>query len=90
MYGIVLGVTRPGALRKMNQDNDCLFNANIIMNELMYDHACYVYDYVHDYVRMNPCTIMYKNKSTKFYKISISHGIEQVKNMIPMTILVFP
>jgi hypothetical protein len=32
MYGMVLGVTPPGALRKMNQDNDCLFNANI-MNE---------------------------------------------------------
>ena len=29
MYGIVLGVTPPGALRKMNQDNhDCL-NANL-------------------------------------------------------------
>jgi hypothetical protein len=32
MYGMVLGVTPLGALRKMNQDNDCLFNANI-MNE---------------------------------------------------------
>jgi hypothetical protein len=40
--GIVLGVTPPGALRKMNQDNDCLFNANIIMNELTYDHVDYV------------------------------------------------
>jgi hypothetical protein len=39
--GIVLGVTPPGALRKKNQDNNCLFNANI-MNELMYDHVAYV------------------------------------------------
>jgi hypothetical protein len=46
MYGIVLGVTPPGALRKMNQDNDCLFNANIIMNELTYDHVSYDCDYV--------------------------------------------
>jgi hypothetical protein len=44
--GIVLGVTPPGSLRKMNQDNDCLFNANIIMNELTYDHIPYDYDYV--------------------------------------------
>jgi hypothetical protein len=44
--GIVLGVTPPGAFRKMNQDNDCLFNANIIMNELTYDYVPYVYDYV--------------------------------------------
>jgi hypothetical protein len=42
--GIVLGVTPPEALRKMNQDNDCLFNTNIIMNELMYAHACYIYE----------------------------------------------
>jgi hypothetical protein len=28
--GIVLGVTPPGDLRKMNQDDNCLFNANII------------------------------------------------------------
>jgi hypothetical protein len=50
MYGIVLEVTPPGALRKMNQDNECLFNANI-MNELMYNHVCYNYDYdsMHDY-----------------------------------------
>jgi hypothetical protein len=41
MNGIVLGVTPSGALRKMNQDNDCLFNANL-MNELMHDHVCYV------------------------------------------------
>jgi hypothetical protein len=42
MYGIVLGVTPPGALHKMNQDNDCLFNANLInewMNE--YDYVWY-------------------------------------------------
>jgi hypothetical protein len=77
MYGIVLGVTPPGALRKMNQDNDCLFNANL-MNELMYDHACYVYDYVYDYVRMIPCTIMFKNKSPRCYKTSTRYGIEQV------------
>jgi hypothetical protein len=64
--GIVLGVTPPGAFRKMNQDNDCLFNANL-MNELVYDHACYVYDYVHDYMRMIPCTIMFKNKSIRCY-----------------------
>jgi hypothetical protein len=38
MYGIVLGVTPHGALRKMNQDNDCLFNANI-MNELTCDYV---------------------------------------------------
>jgi hypothetical protein len=44
MYGIVLGVTPPGALRKMNQHNNCLFNANIT-NEHMYDHACYDYDH---------------------------------------------
>jgi hypothetical protein len=42
MNGIVLGVTPPRALRKMKQDNDCLFNANL-MNELMHDHVCYVY-----------------------------------------------
>jgi hypothetical protein len=29
----------------MNQDNDCLFNANL-MNELMYDHVYHDYDYV--------------------------------------------
>jgi hypothetical protein len=46
--GIVLGVTPPGALRKMNQDNDSLFNANL-MNELMYDYVCYDYDSMHDY-----------------------------------------
>jgi hypothetical protein len=40
--GIVLGVTPPGTFRKMNQDNDCLFNANIIMNELMHVHVAYV------------------------------------------------
>jgi hypothetical protein len=85
MYGIVLGVTPPGALRKMNQDNICLFNANL-MNELMYDHVCYVYDYV----RMIPCTIMFKNKSTRCYRTSVRHGIEQVKIMIPVTILGFP
>jgi hypothetical protein len=52
MYGIVLGVTPPVALRKMNQDNDRLFNANLI-NELMHDHVCYDYDYA----RMIPCMI---------------------------------
>jgi hypothetical protein len=56
MYGIVLGVTPPGTLREMNQDYNCLFNANL-MNELMHDHVCYVYDYVHDYVRMITCMI---------------------------------
>jgi hypothetical protein len=40
--GIVLGVTPPEAFRKMNQDNNCLFNANIIMNELMHDNVAYV------------------------------------------------
>jgi hypothetical protein len=88
--GIVLGVTPPGAFRKMNEDNDCLFNANIIMNELTYDHVAYVYDNVHDYVRMIPCKFMFKNKSTRCYKTIIRHGIEEVKNMIPMTILGFP
>jgi hypothetical protein len=48
MYGIVLEVTPPGVLRKMNQDNNCLFNANL-MNELMHDHRCY------DYARMISC-----------------------------------
>jgi hypothetical protein len=47
--GIVLGVTPLGTLRKMNQNNDCLFNANLT-NELTYDHACY--DYVYVYARM--------------------------------------
>jgi hypothetical protein len=51
MYGIDLGVTPPGTIRKMNQDNNCLFNANL-MNELMHDYVCYVYDYVHEYVRV--------------------------------------
>jgi hypothetical protein len=40
MYEIVLGVTPPGDLRKMNKDNDCLFNANLMnewMNMIMYD-----------------------------------------------------
>jgi hypothetical protein len=31
-----------------------------------------------------------KDKSIRCYMISIRHGIEQVKNMIPMTILGFP
>jgi hypothetical protein len=43
MYGIALGVTPPGALRKMNQDIDCLFNANL-MNEWM-NMTNYGYDY---------------------------------------------
>jgi hypothetical protein len=60
MYGIVLGVTPPGALRKMNQDNDCLFNANL-MNELMSDHACY--DYVYVYARMISCMIMLRARA---------------------------
>jgi hypothetical protein len=51
MYGIVLGVTPPGALRKMNQDNNCLFNVNL-MNELMHDHVCYDYDYARMISRM--------------------------------------
>jgi hypothetical protein len=58
MYGIVIGVTPPGALRKMNQDNDCLFNANI-MNELMHDHVGYVYDYA----RMLSCTSMLRTRA---------------------------
>jgi hypothetical protein len=87
MYGIVLGVTPPGAIRKMNQDNDCLFNANL-MNELMYVHACYEYDC--DYSRMLSCRIMFMNKSMRCYKTSTSHGIEQVKNVTPMKILGFP
>jgi hypothetical protein len=39
MYGIDLGVTPPGTIRKMNQDNNCLFNANPWMNldTFMYD-----------------------------------------------------
>jgi hypothetical protein len=74
----------------MNQDNDCLFNANIIMNELMNAHACYVYDYVHDFERMNPCTFMFKNKSTRCYKTSTRHVVEQDKYVIPITILGFP
>jgi hypothetical protein len=40
-------------------------------NELMYDHACY--EYVYDYGRLIPCTIMFKNKSTRCYKSSSSH-----------------
>ena len=37
MYGIVLGVTPPGALRKMNQDdNVCLTLTSNIMNEYDY------------------------------------------------------
>jgi hypothetical protein len=40
--GIALGVTPPGTLRKMNQDDNCLFNANITMNERMHDYVCYV------------------------------------------------
>jgi hypothetical protein len=58
MYGIVFGVTPPGALRKMNQDNNCLLNANI-MNELMHDHVCYVYDYA----RMISCTNMLRARA---------------------------
>ena len=85
MYGIVLGVTPPGTIRKMNQDNVCMFNANI-MNELRYEYVCYVYDYA----KMTPCTFMFKNKSIRCYMISTRHGLEQVKNMIPMTILGFP
>jgi hypothetical protein len=45
MYGIDLGVTPPGTIRKMNQDNNCLFNANL-MNELRHDYVYYDYDYV--------------------------------------------
>jgi hypothetical protein len=45
MYGIDLGVTPPGTIRKMNQDNDCLFNSNP-MNELSYDYVPHDYDYV--------------------------------------------
>jgi hypothetical protein len=49
MYGIDLGVTPPGTIRKMNQDNNCLFNANL-MNELRYVYVRYEYDYVtYDY-----------------------------------------
>jgi hypothetical protein len=61
MYGIVLGVTPPGALRKMNQDNECLFNANR-MNELMHVYVCYDYNYV--YERMDTYTTMLTIKST--------------------------
>jgi hypothetical protein len=32
MYGIDLGVTPLGTIRKMNQDNNWLFNANLWMN----------------------------------------------------------
>ena len=42
MYGIDFGVTPPGTIRKMNQDNNCLFNANL-MNELRYVYARYDY-----------------------------------------------
>jgi hypothetical protein len=58
MYGIFLRVTPPGALRKMNQDNDCLFDTNLI-NELMYDHASYDYDYS----RMFSCMIMLRTRA---------------------------
>ena len=44
MYGIDLGVTPPGTIRKMNQDNNCLLHANL-MNELSYDYVWYDYDY---------------------------------------------
>jgi hypothetical protein len=48
MYGIDLGVTPPGTIRKMNQDNNCLFNANL-MNELRYVCVRYEYDSMYDY-----------------------------------------
>jgi hypothetical protein len=44
MYGIDLGVTPPGTIRKMNQDKNCVFNANP-MNELSHDYVYYDYDY---------------------------------------------
>jgi len=46
MYGIVLGVTPPGALRKMNQENNvCSTLTSNLMNE-------------YDYVRYNMIMIM--------------------------------
>jgi hypothetical protein len=83
MYGIVLGVTPPGALRKMNQDNNCLFNANI-MNKLMHDHVCYDYD--HEWIHVWLCKEQEHGKLLDKYKICIEH----VKNVILMMILGFP
>jgi hypothetical protein len=49
MYGIDLGVTPPGTIRKMNQDNIvCSTLTN--MNELSYVYVCCDYDSMYDYV----------------------------------------
>jgi hypothetical protein len=75
MYGIDLEVTPLGTIRKMNPDNIvCSTLTN--MNELryvMYDKTMIMF---HDYARMNLCTFMFKNKSTRCYMISIRHGLE--------------
>ena len=60
------------------------------MNELRHDYVYYDYDYVMFMLMIEPMYDMFKNKSTRCYMTSIRHGIEQVKNMIPMTILGFP
>ena len=60
------------------------------MNELRYVMHDMTMIMFLDYARMNLCTIMIKNKSTRCYMISTRHGLEQVKIMIPMTILGFP
>jgi hypothetical protein len=54
--GIVLGVTPPRTLHKMNQDKECLFNANItIMNlyAIMYNMTMFMItnELMHDYVK---------------------------------------
>jgi hypothetical protein len=79
MYGIVLGVTPPRTLRKMNSDN------NVCSTLTKYDP-----DYIYVYARMNSCTIMLMSKSMRCYQTNTSQEIEQVKNVIPMTILGSP
>jgi hypothetical protein len=54
MYGIDLGVTPPGTIRKMNQDNIvCSTLTN--MNELKYVYVCYDYDYEHVWTQVRLC-----------------------------------
>jgi hypothetical protein len=53
--GLFSGLLHPGLSVKPNQDNECLFNDNI-MNELMHEHVCYDYDSMHDYVYDHECT----------------------------------
>jgi hypothetical protein len=61
------------------------------MNELRYVMHDVTIIMFHDYARMNLCTFMFKNKnkSTRCYMISIRHGLEQVKSMIPVMTLGF-